>query len=174
MKSTALLLTCSSLLLCATAKADVIPDILGTWQGTHENNDPSNHAYGQVNPMLFIVQSESGDSIGGEWDWLNGAAAGCQQDPCTTTWSGTINSSGQLSIVGQYGVDYVGSLSGNSISGTFTGPSSRPNSGYGVWSVTSAPEIDPTSAFSAVTLLLGGCFVLRGRRARQATQLLKV
>jgi hypothetical protein len=35
-------------------------------------------------------------------------------------------------------------------------------------SVVAAPEIDPTSALSGLTLLLGGIAVLRGRKARTA------
>ena len=34
----------------------------------------------------------------------------------------------------------------------------------GAWQVTRAPEIDPASAATGLTLLLGGVAVLRGRR----------
>lgn len=39
--------------------------------------------------------------------------------------------------------------------------------GVGGWGVVSAPEIDPAAAISAVTLLLGGLLVLRGRKANE-------
>jgi hypothetical protein len=40
------------------------------------------------------------------------------------------------------------------------------SSAGGAWTVTQAPEIDPASAASGLTLLLGGLAVLRGRRMR--------
>jgi hypothetical protein len=146
------------------ATAVTVPDILGTWTGTHENTDPANSAFGQVNPMVFVVQSESGTSISGDWDWLSGQSAGCPRVPCTTTWSGTINSSGQLSIVGQFGDDYIASLVGNTLSGTFVGPDGGDTRGYGTWDVTRAPEISPAAAVSALTLLVGGLLVIGDRR----------
>jgi len=39
--------------------------------------------------------------------------------------------------------------------------------GSGGWGVVSAPEIDPAATISAVTLLLGGLLVLRGRKANE-------
>jgi hypothetical protein len=150
------------------ASAQTAPDILGTWQGTYENTDPLNSGFGQVKPTQFVVQSEVGTAISGDFDWLNGDSAGCPTSPCTTTWSGTISSSGQLSIVGQFGDDYSGALTanlvGNTISGTFSGPNGGNARGYGTWDVTSAPEISPASAMSALTLLFGGLLVLSGRK----------
>jgi hypothetical protein len=151
-----------------SANAGTDPDILGTWTGTHENLDPNNSSYGQINPMLFVVQSEVGSSISGDWNWLSGDANGCTRSPCTTTWSGTITSTGQLDVVGEFGDDYVASLIGNTISGTFSGPESGNTAGYGTWTVsmTQAPEISSGSAASALTLLLGGLMVLTGRRSK--------
>jgi hypothetical protein len=54
----------------------------------------------------------------------------------------------------------------------YMGPTINPcradasNSKAGVWTVTRTPEIDPASAVSGLTLLLGGVAVLRGRRAQ--------
>ena len=117
--------------------------------------------------MLFVVQSEVGTTISGDWDWLTGDSAGCPKGPCTTTWAGTINPNGQLSIVGQFGDDYVASLAGNGLSGTFTGPKGGNVAGYGTWDVTRVPEISPASTASALTLLLGGLLVLTGRDRRR-------
>jgi hypothetical protein len=160
-------LTIAGLLMAAaTAQAASVPDVLGTWQGTHEDMDPANSNYGLVNPMLFIVQSQTGSTISGEWDWLSGDAAGCPRTPCTTTWSGSISAGGELSLTGEFGYDYLGGLVGNTIAGTFTSPPEAGNPGYGTWtaSMARAPEIDTRSAASALTLLLGGLVVLTGRR----------
>jgi hypothetical protein len=52
----------------------------------------------------------------------------------------------------------------------YMGPTINPctasasNGEAGVWTVTRTPEIDPASAVSGLTLLLGGAAVLRGRR----------
>jgi hypothetical protein len=149
-----------------SAQAANVPDVLGTWTGTHEDLDPANPSYGEVNPMDFIVQSQSGSTISGEWDWLSGDANGCPKTPCTTTWSGSITAGGELTLTGEFGYDYLGGLVGNTISGTFTsGPDSN-NPGYGSWtaSMARAPEIDTRSAASALTLLLGGLLVLTGQR----------
>lgn len=150
------------------ATAQTVPNIVGTWDGTHENTDPANSAYGVTNPFVFDVTSEVGTNISGDFEWLSGQSAGCPTDPCTTTWSGTINSAGQISIVGEYGDDYMASLVGTLNDGTFTGTFSGPNDGnirgYGVWEVTSAPEISAASAASALTLLLGGLLVIGGRK----------
>ena len=171
MKMQASLLIISGLFAAANvATADAAPDILGTWTGTHANTDPANSAFGQVNPMVFVVQSEVGTTISGDWDWLSGQAAGCPMVPCITTWSGTINSSGQLSIVGQFGDDYIGSLVGNTLSGTFVGPNGGNNRGFGTWDVARAPEISPAAAVSALTLLVGGLLVLSDRRRFFRTQ----
>jgi hypothetical protein len=151
-----------------SANAGTVPDVLGTWTGTHENQDPNNSSYGQINPMLFVVQSETGDSISGDWNWLSGDANGCTRTPCTTTWTGTISATGQLDVVGEFGDDYVATLVGSTISGTFTGPDGGNTAGYGTWTVsmTRAPEISSGSAASALTLLLGGLMVLTGRRSK--------
>jgi hypothetical protein len=152
-----------------SAYAQPVPSIIGTWQGTHENLDPTSGKYLQVNPMSFVVQSQSGTAISGYFDWLTGASAGCPSSPCTTTWSGTIDSSGDLAFGGQFGDKYLAGLTtGNTLTGTFTAPASNPDFGYGNWSATlvQAPEIDPASAASALTLLLGGLAVLRGRRTQ--------
>jgi hypothetical protein len=152
------------------AIADTAPDILGSWTGTHENTDPANSAFGEVNPMVFVVESEVGTTISGDFDWLSGPANGCTKDPCMTTWSGTISPTGQLSIVGQYGDDYLGTLVGNTISGTFSGPNGGNVAGYGTWDVTKAPEISPAAAVSALTLLVGGLLVVGDRRRSFRTQ----
>jgi hypothetical protein len=151
-----------------SANADTVPGVLGTWTGTHEDTDPANPAFAEVSPMLFVVQSQLGTAISGDFDWLSGSSDGCPRDPCTTTWSGTISSTGQVSLAGEFGYDYVGSLVGNTISGTFTGSAQTP--GYGTWTVSTAtaPEIAPGSAASALTLLLGGLLVLTGRRSRMS------
>jgi len=156
------------------ATAQTVPNIVGTWDGTHENTDPANSAFGQTNPMVFVVTSEVGTNISGDFDWLSGQSGGCPTDPCTTTWSGTINSAGQISILGQYGDDYVASLVGTlddgTLSGTFSGPNDGNIRGYGVWEVTSAPEISAASAASALTLLLGGVLVIMGRKREQSSR----
>jgi hypothetical protein len=167
MNTRLLTLTLAGLLTgAASAQAANAPDVLGTWQGTHEDMDPANSNYGLVNPMLFIVQSQSGSTISGEWDWLSGDVAGCPRTPCTTTWSGSISTGGELSLTGEFGYDYLGGLVGNTISGTFTSAPDANNAGYGTWtaSMARAPEIDTRSAASALTLLLGGLLVLTGRR----------
>ena len=171
MNSRILTLTLAGLLIgAASAQAAPGPDVLGTWDGTHEDMDPANSNYGLVNPMLFIVQSQSGSTISGEWDWLSGDAAGCARTPCTTTWSGSISAGGQLTLTGEFGYDYLGGLVGNTITGTFAAPPGASNPGYGTWTATQAPEIDSRSAASALTLLLGGLFVLTGgRKAIKAT-----
>jgi hypothetical protein len=166
------ILICSSILAANVASAQTAPNILGTWDGTHENTDPANSAFGQVNAMEFDVLSEVGTSISGDIDWLSGQPGGCPISPCTTTWSGTISSSGQLSIVGEFGDDYtatlVGSIAGGTISGSFTGPDGGNVRGYGVWEVTSAPEISSASAVSALTLLFGGLLVVTERSRRKS------
>jgi hypothetical protein len=154
------------------ANAQAAPDILGTWQGTHENTDPANSAFGQVDPMLFVVQSEVGTAISGEFDWLSGSSGGCSSGPCMTAWSGTISSTGQLALTGQFGDNYaaslVGSFNGSTISGTFSGPYGGNVAGYGTWQVASAPEISANSAASALTLLCGSLLVMSGRNRRAA------
>lgn len=167
MKIKTCLLIASGIFTAANvAMADNPPDIIGTWQGTHENTDPGNSAFGQVNPMLFVVQSEVGSTISGDFDWLSGVENGCPKDPCTTTWTGTISSGGQvtISLVGQLGVDYAATITGNTLTGTFTGPNGGNQAGYGNWDVTKAPEISPAAAVSALTLLLGGLLVIGDRR----------
>jgi hypothetical protein len=167
MNSRVLTLTIAGLLMAAaSAQAAPVPDVLGTWQGTHEDLDPTNPYYGLTNPMLFIVQSQSGSTISGEWDWLSGDSAGCPRTPCTTTWSGSISAGGELSLTGEFGYDYLGALLGNTISGTFTSSPDAKTPGYGTWtaSMARAPEIDTRSAASALTLLLGGLVVLTGGR----------
>ena len=152
-----------------TAHAQTVPSIIGTWQGTHENLDPASGKYLDVNPMSFVVLSQSGTAISGYFNWVTGATAGCPSSPCTTTWSGTIDSSGDLAIVGKFGDQYFADLlPGETLKGTFAAPASNPNFGYGSWSATEvrAPEIDPASAASALTLLLGGLAVLKGRRTQ--------
>jgi hypothetical protein len=170
---TPLLIVSGILAAANVATAQTAPDILGTWQGTYENTDPLNSGYDQVNPTLFVVQSEVGTAISGDFTWLAGNTGRCPTDPCTTTWSGSINSSGQLSLVGQFGDDYSGTLIanvvGNTISGTFNGPNGGNNRGYGTWNVTSAPEISTVSASSALTLLFGGLLVHAGRKRRSAS-----
>jgi len=152
------------------AMADSAPDIVGTWTGTHENTDPANSTYGEENPFVFLVQSEVGSEISGDFDFLGGKTPGCSSDPCTTSWTGTITASGQVSvnITGQFGDEYLGTLVGDTLSGTFTGPNGGKGGDYGVWSVTSAPEISPVSATGALTLLFGGLLVLTGRSRRTA------
>ena len=154
--------------------AQTAPDILGTWQGTHENTDPVNSAFGQVDPMLFVVQSEVGTAISGNFDWLPGTTGGCAIDPCITSWSGTISSTGQLSLTGQFGDNYaanlVGTFNGSTISGTFSGPNGGNVAGYGTWQVNSAPEISTNSAASALTLLVGSLLVMSGRHRRIAVR----
>jgi hypothetical protein len=167
MNSRILTLTLAGLLTgAASVQAAPVPDVLGTWTGTHEDTDPANSSYGEVNPMDFIVQSQSGSTISGEWDWLSGDANGCPRTPCTTTWSGSITAGGELTLTGEFGYDYLGGLVGNTITGTFTSSPDANTPGYGTWtaSMARAPEIDTRSAASALTLLLGGLLVLTGGR----------
>jgi len=145
------------------------PNILGTWQGSLLDTDASGAYFGQGNTLKFDVTSESGTSISGNWDWLSGSWAGCTTYPCETTWSGTINALGMISIVGQYGDDYYAQVVGNQLLlGTFSGPAGAPD--YGVWSAIklAAPEFDSTSTSTALTLLLGGLIVFSGRRMERA------
>jgi hypothetical protein len=167
MNSRLLALTLAGLLTgAASTQAATVPDVLGTWQGSQEDMDPSNPSYGKVDPLLFIVQSQSGSTISGELDWLSGEAAGCTHTPCTTTWSGSISTGGVLTLTGEFGYDYLGGVVGNTISGIFTSPPETNVHGYGTWmtSMIRAPELDTRSAAGALTLLLGGMLVLTGRR----------
>lgn len=171
---TSILILVGLVATAGSANADTVPDILGTWQGTHENTDPANSAFGQVNPMTFVVQSEVGSIISGDFSWLPGNSAECPISPCTTTWSGTITSGGQLSFVGQLGDNYSGLLTAtiveNEIVGSFSGPNGGNQAGYGTWEVTKVPEISSASATSALTLLVGSILLLTGRRSRTAAR----
>lgn len=42
-----------------------------------------------------------------------------------------------------------------------------PTTSYGIFTAVQAPEMDPTSAASGLTLLLGGLLVLRGRKSQR-------
>ena len=67
-----------------SAHAQAVPSIIGTWQGIHENLDPASNRYLDVNPMSFVVQSQSGSAISGYFDWITGATAGCPSSFCST------------------------------------------------------------------------------------------
>jgi hypothetical protein len=97
-----------------------------------------------------------------------------------TNFDVTIGPSGDAFSYGVYGVDSISILGANDCStqaflaGPFVGPShicdlNVSNPTAGVWTTvppTPVPEIDPTSAGSGITLLLGSLLVLQGRRQK--------
>ena len=85
------------------------------------------------------------------------------------TFVGTNSPSGNSIVLGTSGDSYTGfgsTPSGCAPTGGCSLFIQESNTTPGVWSVAQkAPEIDPASAASGLTLLLGGLAVMRGRRA---------
>jgi hypothetical protein len=71
---------------------------------------------------------------------------------------GYLVAEGNCSVGGVYTATYVGAVANSPCTVNVS------NSTAGVWNVTSAPEVDPSSTASALSLLIGGLCVLRGSR----------
>jgi len=70
--------------------------------------------------------------------------------------------------VGAASTGYV--TAANNLAGGCVYTNCVPTTSYGTFTATQAPEIDPTSAASGLTLLLGGIVVLRGRKPQHAAR----
>jgi hypothetical protein len=130
----------------ATVQLVVLPGIVGTWYGSLQ--DTTYPSYSATE--LMVVQSESaGGTLTGAWTWLDGNWAGYATYPSTHQWSSAaIYANGNVSIVGQQGDLYTGTLSadGNTISGLFNQPGS-PDAG--TWTVSRTARPDMLSASNA-------------------------
>jgi hypothetical protein len=108
----------------------------------------------------IVAQPDPGLPADGFFDSLalnNGLAPGATQGGFSvqTTFSGAGKPGSQL-------FNFVDSITFEILSSGDTTPASHGGGGGGGFS---APEIDPSSAVAAVTLLLGGLAVIRGRKS---------
>jgi hypothetical protein len=119
-------------------------DFPGVWSGSLSGD-------GWDGTMDWFVTSQgspSANSIDGEFHWLSSVSdwAGCRASgvgyPCNTTWSGSITGGGTgIDILGIGGTNYIATLSGNTLSGTWSYPAGPGYpAGNGIWEVTSVPE----------------------------------
>jgi hypothetical protein len=72
-----------------------------------------------------------------------------------------IKESGMLKLIGLFTLSLVASAAANA------SIQDRPSDGWYHSAPTNAPEIDPASALSGLTMLAGGLAVLRGRRYKK-------
>jgi PEP-CTERM motif-containing protein len=140
-------------------------DFPGTWTGSLSGDGWD----ATMNWFITAQGSPTADSISGDWLWLSSASdwAGCTASgigyPCTSTWKGSVTGAGTgIDILGIGGTTYIATLSGNTLSGTWSYPAGPGYpAGNGVWHVTEVPE--PATLALLATAIVG--LGLRRRRS---------
>lgn len=149
---------------------------------TFDPSNPSVDNVVSVNPFegegssIYLSTNSKGAITG--WDFTEGVTEpsnvsqdilihSCYNDSCT---AGSYNSQ-YFGATGDWYDFEPGATTGQSDGCTYSPPgncgtSAGSSGSVGSWSVTSAPELDPTSAASGLVVLVGSLAVLGGRRRR--------